>query len=198
MYWLVDAWFDWLIGCGADEFKNQFSLQKIRRIKLQNSIDQGEKNSGETRQIIRRNRRGGTPHVPSNCRFVRCSKMFPTQELSILGQFFHWLLLSSSFRTLKPELVFGINEVTKGLEKDALSLVIVDRSTKPFSMISHIPMLAASRQTPAVAIEELSAVLAKKIGVGSLVALGFKVSSATPIIFHVDFFHHWSNFFHHW
>ncbi|OQV24038.1 hypothetical protein BV898_01993 [Hypsibius exemplaris] len=78
---------------------------------------------------------------------------------------------------LKSELVFGINEVTKGLEKNELALVIVDRSTKPFSMISHIPASAASRSTPAVAVDGLSASLANNIGVGSLVALAFKKNS---------------------
>lgn len=70
----------------------------------------------------------------------------------------------------------GINEVTKGLERNTLSLVIADRSTKPISMISHLPRLADFRNVPIAALEFLTTVLGTKIGVKSLIAIGFKVS----------------------
>ena len=76
---------------------------------------------------------------------------------------------------MKSELVFGINEVTRSLERDQVCLVIADRSVKPFFMISHLVSLAASRKCPAVAIDDLAVKLGEKIGVTSLVAFGFKV-----------------------
>ncbi|GAU90590.1 hypothetical protein RvY_02988 [Ramazzottius varieornatus] len=79
-----------------------------------------------------------------------------------------------SAELLRPELVFGINGVTRSLEKDTLCLVIADRSVKPFSMISHLVGLAASRKCPAVAVENLATKVGNEIGVTSLVAFGFK------------------------
>ncbi|XP_055345774.1 ribonuclease P protein subunit p38-like [Paramacrobiotus metropolitanus] len=77
-------------------------------------------------------------------------------------------------REIKKDVVFGINEITKGLERNALSVVIVDRSAKPYSFISHIPALAASTEIPAAALENLAITLAPKIGITSVIAFAFK------------------------
>ena len=65
--------------------------------------------------------------------------------------------------------------MAKGLERDTLRLVIADKNTKPFSMTSHIPILAESRKIIAIALDDLMVTIGPLIGIQSLVAIGIKV-----------------------
>lgn len=49
-------------------------------------------------------------------------------------------------------LVVGINAVSRGLESDALSLVIVCRSVNPLALIAHLPVLCHLRQVPLITL----------------------------------------------
>ncbi|KAK3749959.1 hypothetical protein QZH41_013855 [Actinostola sp. cb2023] len=71
-------------------------------------------------------------------------------------------------------LVVGINEVTRGLEKDELALVLVCRSVKPRLMTDHILLLAATRQTPTLGLQDLGQVLAPLLHCKKAAAVGFK------------------------
>lgn len=73
-------------------------------------------------------------------------------------------------------LVFGINAVTKALEKKQLSLVVVCKSVNPISIIQHLPVLCHRSGTVLSPIPEKSEGLGQLFGMKTLVAVGFKVS----------------------
>jgi ribosomal protein L7Ae-like RNA K-turn-binding protein len=72
-------------------------------------------------------------------------------------------------------LVFGLNAVTKGLEKNELSLVIVCTNVSPPSIIYHLPYLCHSTQTPLCTLQDKSEVLGQLFGLKKLLAVGFRV-----------------------
>ncbi|KAI5092341.1 ribonuclease P protein subunit p38 [Silurus meridionalis] len=82
-------------------------------------------------------------------------------------------------KRLRNELAIGINEVTKGLERNELGLVLVCDSVKPAHMTSHLISLSQTRAVPACQVPGLSAGLAGALGLGSVLALGFKRQSGT-------------------
>ncbi|XP_058232318.1 ribonuclease P protein subunit p38 [Hemibagrus wyckioides] len=93
----------------------------------------------------------------------------PTQESQNRG----W-----TDKRLRDELAIGINEVTKGLEKNELGLVLVCDSVKPPHMTNHLISLSQTRSVPACQVPGLSASLAGSLGLTSVLALGFKRQSS--------------------
>ncbi|XP_066266190.1 ribonuclease P protein subunit p38-like [Branchiostoma lanceolatum] len=81
-------------------------------------------------------------------------------------------------RRLKSQLVLGINEVTKALEKDRLRLVLVCRSVKPALMTQHLVLLSAVRRVPALCLSGLSETVAPILNFRTVAAMGFKKTSA--------------------
>lgn len=75
---------------------------------------------------------------------------------------------------IRQQLAIGINEVTRGLEKNELLLVLVCKSAKPAMITSHLILLSKSRAIPACQVPRLSESLAPLIGLTSVLALGFK------------------------
>lgn len=73
-------------------------------------------------------------------------------------------------------MVFGLNAVTRCLEKSSLRLVLVDMNTKPAVMTSHILDLALSHQCVCVGVPDLAGTLGPILNLSSLVAMGIKVS----------------------
>ncbi|XP_072108126.1 ribonuclease P protein subunit p38 [Mobula birostris] len=82
---------------------------------------------------------------------------------------------------LRKQLAIGINEVTRGLEKDKLCLVLVCKSVKPPIMTQHLIQLSVSRTVPACQVPQLSETVAPLLGLKSTLALGFKKNSETFI-----------------
>ncbi|XP_078694992.1 ribonuclease P protein subunit p38-like [Branchiostoma floridae x Branchiostoma belcheri] len=80
-------------------------------------------------------------------------------------------------RQLKSQLVLGINEVTKALEKDRLRLVLVCRSVKPALMTQHLFLLSAVRCVPALCLSGLSETVAPILNFRTVAAMGFKKTS---------------------
>lgn len=77
-------------------------------------------------------------------------------------------------QNIRNQLAIGINEVTKGLEKNELLLVLVCKSAKPIMMTSHLILLSASRDIPAGQVPRLSETIGPVLGLTSILALGFK------------------------
>ena len=75
----------------------------------------------------------------------------------------------------RKKICFGINEVTKGLEKDQLRLVLVCQSCKPEMLTQHLIGLAASRNCAVSITSNLSLTLCPLLKLFSLMALGVKV-----------------------
>ncbi|XP_006816523.1 ribonuclease P protein subunit p38-like [Saccoglossus kowalevskii] len=75
---------------------------------------------------------------------------------------------------LRSQLALGINEVTKGLERDLIRLAIVCKSAKPVMLTAHLIPLCVSRNTSAVCLTRLSEILSPIFGFTSLLAIGFK------------------------
>lgn len=68
--------------------------------------------------------------------------------------------------------MFGVRNVTKGLERGNLSLVLVCRTADPPLLTRHLIALAAHHQTRAACLPDLSLTLAPILGLKSLIALG--------------------------
>ncbi|KAG9476360.1 hypothetical protein GDO78_003095 [Eleutherodactylus coqui] len=78
---------------------------------------------------------------------------------------------------LRKQLAIGINEVTRALERNELSLLIVCKSAKPEMITKHIIELSFSREAPACQLPRLSMNVAPALGLDSVLALGFRKSS---------------------
>ncbi|XP_077576410.1 ribonuclease P protein subunit p38 [Stigmatopora nigra] len=76
--------------------------------------------------------------------------------------------------TARRQLAVGINEVTKGLEKNILQLVLVCMSAKPNHMTDHLIGLSVSRGVPACQVAGLSELMTEPLGLKSVLALGFR------------------------
>ncbi|KAM3613458.1 uncharacterized protein V6R79_000003 [Siganus canaliculatus] len=74
----------------------------------------------------------------------------------------------------RKQLAIGINEVTKGLERNELKLVLVCKSVKPQQMTNHLIALSATRGVPACQVPRLSLTLSEPLGLKSVLALGFR------------------------
>lgn len=70
-------------------------------------------------------------------------------------------------------MVIGANEVTKSLEADEISTVLLTSDAKPQMMVKHIIDLAVLRNVPTLVVAELRVILNKCVGFGGL-AVGFK------------------------
>jgi len=72
---------------------------------------------------------------------------------------------------IRKHIVCGVQKVTRCLEQDRLSLVVVDRSS-PWQLHQHLAQLAAVRHCPAVAVDNLASTLSPLLGVTRLCAVG--------------------------
>ncbi|XP_062841840.1 ribonuclease P protein subunit p38 [Trichomycterus rosablanca] len=77
-------------------------------------------------------------------------------------------------KDLRKQLAIGINEVTKGLELNELSLVLVCDSVRPAHITAHLIPLSKTRSVPACQLPGLSSSIAPSLGISSVLALGFK------------------------
>ncbi|XP_051722328.1 ribonuclease P protein subunit p38 [Ctenopharyngodon idella] len=75
---------------------------------------------------------------------------------------------------VRKQLAIGINEVTKGLERNELSLVLVCNSVRPAHMTWHLIPLSITRSVPACQVPDLSDCLSGLLGLKCVLALGFK------------------------
>lgn len=75
-------------------------------------------------------------------------------------------------RNLRSQLLFGINEVTKSLEKDQLRLVLADRSAH--TLTKHLMQLSVVRNCLAVSLNEFAKAVAPLLGLTQLSCLGFR------------------------
>lgn len=74
----------------------------------------------------------------------------------------------------RKELAFGINEVTRSLEKNLLVAVLISRGANPPHLTKHILPLCATRNVPVVSLKELNNKVAKLLNFSSLMAFGLK------------------------
>ncbi|XP_068180668.1 ribonuclease P protein subunit p38 [Antennarius striatus] len=81
--------------------------------------------------------------------------------------------------TARGQLAIGINEVTKGLERNELKLLLVCKSVKPIHMTNHLMELSATRNVPACQVPRLSQSLSEPLGLRSVLALGFRRCAST-------------------
>ncbi|CAO2594947.1 Ribonuclease P protein subunit p38 [Lemmus lemmus] len=75
---------------------------------------------------------------------------------------------------IRKQLVIGVNEVTRALERNELLLVLVCKSVKPAIITSHMIQLSISRTVPACQVPQLSQRIAPVIGLKCVLALGFR------------------------
>lgn len=84
-----------------------------------------------------------------------------------------------SVKEFRKELAIGINEVTKGLERNELSLVLVCDSVRPAHVTAHLIPLSKTRSVPACQVPGLSSSIGPSLGLSSVLALGFKRTADT-------------------
>jgi len=74
---------------------------------------------------------------------------------------------------LRERLFFGINEVTKGIEKEEVKFFIWCRDARPTSLTQHLPLMGLVKQVPFVVLPNASCQLGKPFGLKRLTAIGF-------------------------
>lgn len=75
------------------------------------------------------------------------------------------------------ELVVGLNQVTRSLEKDELRLVVCTRDLSPSKIIQHLPVLCAMRSVPLCPLNMTSQSIAQLMGpsgIRTAICMGFK------------------------
>ncbi|KAJ8310008.1 hypothetical protein KUTeg_011873 [Tegillarca granosa] len=77
-------------------------------------------------------------------------------------------------KELRSQLVFGINEVTRHLERDNLRLVLVSGSAKPAVITKHLLELSSTRTCQALCLSDLNKRLSQVLEFRSILAIGFK------------------------
>ncbi|CAI9726459.1 Hypothetical predicted protein [Octopus vulgaris] len=80
-------------------------------------------------------------------------------------------------KAMQTQYVIGLNSVTRHLEKNLLSLVLVCGSAHPKHMTRHIAELSAIRGCPAVSLKNLGSTLASSLNIKSCITIGFKKST---------------------
>ncbi len=83
---------------------------------------------------------------------------------------------SAQVKQIRSELVFGLNQVTRGLEKESLKLVIVSKDIQAQIVIQHLPVLAQLHHTPLCLLDMSSEELGAVFGLRTVIAVGVKVS----------------------
>ena len=75
----------------------------------------------------------------------------------------------------RSQIVVGVNQVTKSLEKGILRAVVVCLSAKPALLHEHIQVLSATRGVHSIAVHGMSDAIAPVLGLKSALAIGLKV-----------------------
>lgn len=83
----------------------------------------------------------------------------------------------------KPDagFVFGLNAVTRALEKDKLELVVVCRDVSPQIVVAHVPLLCYIKLCKLVVVTGSGTELARIAGVKRMLAFGLLRSGALPV-----------------
>jgi ribonuclease P/MRP protein subunit RPP38 len=81
---------------------------------------------------------------------------------------------SAQVKQIRSELVFGLNQVTRGLEKESLKLVIVSKDIQAQIVIQHLPVLAQLHHTPLCLLDLSSEELGAVFGLRTVIAVGVK------------------------
>lgn len=77
----------------------------------------------------------------------------------------------------KSQVVIGVNEVTRSLERGGLRAVVVCLSVRIPLLHEHIQILSATRDVPCIGVYHMSQAIAHKLGLKSATAIGLKVFS---------------------
>ncbi|XP_060063896.1 ribonuclease P protein subunit p38-like [Ylistrum balloti] len=88
-------------------------------------------------------------------------------------------------QSIRKQLLFGVNQVTRGLEKDEVRLVMTCRSAQPVIITRHMIGLSSLRGCPAICINDLNKSLCEVMNMTSAVAVAFKKKTETgdPSVF---------------
>lgn len=104
------------------------------------------------------------------------SKEVSVSENKVLNSDAHPDQSKNTVSTRKSQLVIGVNNVTRCLERNELAAGCVCLTAKPALVTRHILMLAATRSVPFVALPNLSQKVVEAVGgIKSALAIGFKV-----------------------
>lgn len=153
-------------------------VKVFRKWRRKRKAKKGNSNSMDTSEPTQESQERGcsdsmnTNEPAQESQELDCSDSVDTNEPTQESQERGW-----TDKRVRSELAIGINEVTKGLEKNELGLVLVCDSVKPAHMTTHLISLSQTRSVPACQVPGLSASLAGSLGLSSVLALGFKRQS---------------------
>lgn len=82
----------------------------------------------------------------------------------------------------RSQLVIGVNEVTKSLERGVLRAVVVCLSVRIPLLHEHIQFLSATRGVPCIGVHGASEAVARVLGIKSARAIGLKVYIACSLL----------------
>eukprot|EP01126_Amoeba_proteus_P014226 TRINITY_DN1617_c0_g2_i3.p1 TRINITY_DN1617_c0_g2~~TRINITY_DN1617_c0_g2_i3.p1 ORF type:complete len:200 (-),score=29.22 TRINITY_DN1617_c0_g2_i3:311-910(-) len=73
-------------------------------------------------------------------------------------------------------MVTGINQVTKGLERDELSLVILSKTSESLPIVCHLPLACCLKHVPLCSLNETRETLGDIFSLPRVVSVGIKVN----------------------
>lgn len=91
-------------------------------------------------------------------------------------------ITSNLILLFRNQVTFGVRSVTRGLEKDAFSLVLVCRSAQPSHLTTHLISLISTRHASGGSVPDLSLTLSPLLGLTSCLAVGFLRTADSPDI----------------
>ncbi|CAI8007728.1 Ribonuclease P protein subunit p38 [Geodia barretti] len=77
----------------------------------------------------------------------------------------------------RSQIVVGVNEVTRGLERNNLRAAVVCLSVRSPLLHDHLQVLSATRNVPCIALNGVSAAVAPVLGLKRAMTIGLKVSN---------------------
>ena len=77
----------------------------------------------------------------------------------------------------RSQIVVGVNEVTRGLERNHLRAAVVCLSVRSPLLHDHLQVLSATRNVPCIALNGVSATVAPVLGLKRAMTIGLKVSN---------------------
>ena len=78
----------------------------------------------------------------------------------------------------RSQIVVGVNEVTRGLERNNLRAAVVCLSVRSPLLHDHLQVLSATRNVPCIALNGVSAAVAPVLGLKRAMTIGLKVSNS--------------------
>lgn len=159
------------------------------------TIDEPTSNESQPMTALKMSASTSKQRVPRKSRTRVAKKLFlaspfrvkwPVLDDNSRAKLVQWMCCSSSEKDFRKRVVLGLNAVTRALEQDQLSGVLLDVGADPAKLLHGIIRLARSRKTPVACVKSLKE-LVQGAQVSSLLALGLRPDPrCAPVVAIID------------